>query len=63
MPTDKDAVAGRVFWYFHIYVGLVHFLGLQIVYFYFFFFFWFQKKKIGLKDFVDFFSESSQNWT
>ena len=49
--------------YFHIYVGLGHFLGFKILNFNIFGVF--QKKKIfwGDEDFVDIFLGSSQNWT
>ena len=54
-------VGGGVLWYFHVYKGSGHFLGLKILNFIFLGVF---KKKIGgYKDFVDIFGGSSQNWT
>ena len=53
---------GGVLWYFHAYVGSVHFLGFKILNFNIF---WgFQKNEYfwGYEDFVDIFLGSSQNW-
>ena len=51
-----------VLWYFHVYKGSGHFLGLKILNF--IIFGGFQKKYFGgYKDFVDILGGSSQNWT